>query len=175
MPIRYERDDARRRVVIAIQGPFEPADFLAVISRPLPDAGRGESKLGSRRIMVNGHDEHLKALADASDELASAASDDVTAQTPQTRTRVEKAIREYIDNLTPVIGAAAAFQFHASYQTWVDANGRQQRLIATLSGQSNTDAADVELLQQLQLEAEAAMAALDVARTVVQARIDEVD
>ena len=33
MPIRYERDDARRRVVITIQGPFEPADFLAVIER----------------------------------------------------------------------------------------------------------------------------------------------
>jgi hypothetical protein len=33
MPIRYERDDARRRVAIAIQGPFEPADFLAVIAR----------------------------------------------------------------------------------------------------------------------------------------------
>jgi hypothetical protein len=33
MPIRYERDDVRRRVVIGIQGPFEPADFLAVIER----------------------------------------------------------------------------------------------------------------------------------------------
>ena len=33
MSIRYERDDARRRVVISMQGPFEPADFLAVIER----------------------------------------------------------------------------------------------------------------------------------------------
>src|SRR5260221_8581422 len=33
MPIRYERDDASRRVVITLQGPFEPADFLAVIER----------------------------------------------------------------------------------------------------------------------------------------------
>jgi hypothetical protein len=33
MPIRYECDDVRRRVVITIQGPFEPADFLAVIER----------------------------------------------------------------------------------------------------------------------------------------------
>jgi hypothetical protein len=33
MPIRYERDDVLRRVVITIQGPFEPADFLAVIER----------------------------------------------------------------------------------------------------------------------------------------------
>jgi hypothetical protein len=33
MPIRYERDDDRRRVVITMDGPFEPADFLAVIER----------------------------------------------------------------------------------------------------------------------------------------------
>jgi hypothetical protein len=33
MPTHYERDDARRRVVITIQGPFEPTDFLAVIER----------------------------------------------------------------------------------------------------------------------------------------------
>jgi hypothetical protein len=33
MPTRYERDDAHRRVVITIQGPFEPADFMAVIER----------------------------------------------------------------------------------------------------------------------------------------------
>jgi len=33
MPIRYERDDAHRRVTITIQGPFEPADILAVIER----------------------------------------------------------------------------------------------------------------------------------------------
>ena len=37
MPIRYERDDARRRAVVTIQGPFEPADFQAVI-----DQWRGE-------------------------------------------------------------------------------------------------------------------------------------
>jgi hypothetical protein len=33
VPIRYERDDACRRVVITIQELFEPADFLAVIER----------------------------------------------------------------------------------------------------------------------------------------------
>jgi hypothetical protein len=33
MPDRYERDDDRRRVVITMDGPFEPADFLAVIER----------------------------------------------------------------------------------------------------------------------------------------------
>jgi hypothetical protein len=33
MPIRYERDDARRRVVVTMQGPFALADFLEVIDR----------------------------------------------------------------------------------------------------------------------------------------------
>jgi hypothetical protein len=33
MPIRYERDDARRRVVVTVQGPFSVADFLAVMER----------------------------------------------------------------------------------------------------------------------------------------------
>jgi hypothetical protein len=33
MPIHYERDDAHRRVMITIQGPFEPTDFMAVIER----------------------------------------------------------------------------------------------------------------------------------------------
>ena len=33
MPIRYERDDTRRRVVVTIQGPFALADFLEVIER----------------------------------------------------------------------------------------------------------------------------------------------
>jgi hypothetical protein len=33
MPIRYERDDARQRVTITIQGPFAVADFLAVIEQ----------------------------------------------------------------------------------------------------------------------------------------------
>jgi hypothetical protein len=32
MPIRYERDDGHRQV-ITIQGPFAPADFMAVIER----------------------------------------------------------------------------------------------------------------------------------------------
>jgi hypothetical protein len=33
MPTCYERDDVHRRVVITIQGPFEPADSLAAIER----------------------------------------------------------------------------------------------------------------------------------------------
>ena len=37
MPIRYERDDARRRVVVTMQGPFVLADFLEVIERQRRD------------------------------------------------------------------------------------------------------------------------------------------
>jgi hypothetical protein len=37
MPIRYETDDARRRVVVRMQGPFALADFLAVIERQRGD------------------------------------------------------------------------------------------------------------------------------------------
>jgi hypothetical protein len=37
MPIRYERDDASRRVVVTVEGPFAVADFLAVIERQRGD------------------------------------------------------------------------------------------------------------------------------------------
>jgi hypothetical protein len=33
MAIRYECDDSRRRLAITVQGPFEPAEFSAVIER----------------------------------------------------------------------------------------------------------------------------------------------
>jgi hypothetical protein len=37
MPIRYELDDFRRRVVVTVQGPFAPEDFRAVIERRRAD------------------------------------------------------------------------------------------------------------------------------------------
>ena len=37
MSIRYERDDASRRVVITVEGPFAAADFLAVMERQRAD------------------------------------------------------------------------------------------------------------------------------------------
>jgi hypothetical protein len=37
MPMRYERDDARRRVVVIMQGAFAMTDFLAVIERQWSD------------------------------------------------------------------------------------------------------------------------------------------
>ena len=33
MTVRYARDDARRRIVVTIQGPFALPDFLGVIER----------------------------------------------------------------------------------------------------------------------------------------------
>lgn len=33
MPIRYERDDARRRVVVTAEGTIDPYDTLGVIER----------------------------------------------------------------------------------------------------------------------------------------------
>ena len=37
MPVRYERDDARRRIVVTMQGPYALPDFLAVIERQQVD------------------------------------------------------------------------------------------------------------------------------------------
>jgi hypothetical protein len=37
MPVRYERDDARQRIVVTMQGPFALADFLSVIERQQAD------------------------------------------------------------------------------------------------------------------------------------------
>jgi hypothetical protein len=37
MPIRYELDDLRRRVVVTVHGPFAPEDFRAVIDRRRAD------------------------------------------------------------------------------------------------------------------------------------------
>jgi hypothetical protein len=37
MSIGYERDDARRRVVVTVAGPFAVADFLAVMERQRDD------------------------------------------------------------------------------------------------------------------------------------------
>jgi hypothetical protein len=33
MPVRYERNDAQRRVVVTVQGAFQTSDMLAVIER----------------------------------------------------------------------------------------------------------------------------------------------
>ena len=52
MPIRYERDDARRRVVVTIQGPFAVADFLAVMERQRDDGAWTYGMLSDLRGMT---------------------------------------------------------------------------------------------------------------------------
>ncbi len=48
MPFTYERDDARRRVVIAFHGPFQASDAFASIDRH-----RGEEGAGSYGVLYD--------------------------------------------------------------------------------------------------------------------------
>jgi len=120
---------------------------------------------------MGGH-ELWKALADASDEVGAAMSEYRAGQTPRTSTRIEKAIREYMDCLVPVIGAAAAFQFHASWETYIAVADRQTRLLAALSGQPRIDDADAAMLQELEHESQAAMAAHESAQAALRVQLD---
>ena len=52
MPIRYERDDARRRVVVTVEGPFAVADFLAVMERQRDDGAWTYGMLSDLRGMT---------------------------------------------------------------------------------------------------------------------------
>lgn len=52
MPVRYERDDARRRIVVTMQGPFALPDFLAVIDRQQADNAWGYGILYDLRGMT---------------------------------------------------------------------------------------------------------------------------
>src|SRR6202049_3753526 len=52
MPIHYERDDARRRVVVTVEGPFAVADFLAVMERQRADGAWTYGMLSDLRGMT---------------------------------------------------------------------------------------------------------------------------
>ena|ERR1700687_6091714 len=52
MPIHYERDDVRRRVVVTVQGPFAVADFLAVMERQRADGAWTYGMLSDLRGMT---------------------------------------------------------------------------------------------------------------------------
>src|ERR1700674_5117884 len=52
MPIRYERDDVNRRVVVTVQGPFAVADFLAVMERQRADGAWTYGMLSDLRGMT---------------------------------------------------------------------------------------------------------------------------
>jgi hypothetical protein len=116
-------------------------------------------------------DRELCELAGALDELVSAMNDYATTPTPGTRRRAEKADRECTDRLAPIIGAEAAFQFHASIQACTDVSERRERLLATLPSRSSIDTANATILQELKHEGEAAMAAFCVAQTAMHAQL----
>jgi hypothetical protein len=52
MPIRYERDDVRRRVMVTVEGPFAVADFLAVMERQRDDGAWTYAMLSDLRGMT---------------------------------------------------------------------------------------------------------------------------
>jgi hypothetical protein len=52
MPVRYERDDARRRVVVTVQGEFQTGDMLTVAERPLAEETSGYGMLFDLRRMT---------------------------------------------------------------------------------------------------------------------------
>ena len=52
MPIRYQRDDVRRRVMLTVEGPFAVADFLAVMERQRADNAGAYGMLADLRGMT---------------------------------------------------------------------------------------------------------------------------
>ena len=68
MPVRYERDDARRRIVVTIQSPFALADFLAVIERQ-----QSRSLLGLRRPLRSSRHDGQPTAADFRQSVSLAA------------------------------------------------------------------------------------------------------
>src|SRR5229473_38088 len=52
MPIRYERDDVSRRVMLTVQGPIEPDDAFAVIDRQRVDPTWSYGLLYDLRLMT---------------------------------------------------------------------------------------------------------------------------
>jgi hypothetical protein len=95
-------------------------------------------------------------------------------QSPATLATAQAAIREYLDRLTPVIGAEAAFTFQVAFETCQAAMDRLSMLNATLAAQGRPiDDADVELLQQVQQEQNAAVEACDLAGKEIDARLAE--
>jgi hypothetical protein len=70
MPIRYERDDARRRVVVIVQGTIEPDDAFAVIERQCLDDVWSYGLLYDRRHMTGRLDPRRAASSPGSGRAA---------------------------------------------------------------------------------------------------------
>jgi hypothetical protein len=114
-----------------------------------------------------------EALDEAGEEMAAAINDYFDAHPPYTATRVEQALREYVELLGPVVGEAAAFALRMRVEAYLTAADRQQRLIVSLSAQPNLDEADVKILAQGQVDIEMAQVALLDADETVKARLDK--
>jgi hypothetical protein len=69
MPVRYERDDARRRVVVTVEGAFQTSDQLTVIERQRAEDTWSYGMLFDMRRMT-GH----PTLADLREIMGQAAS-----------------------------------------------------------------------------------------------------
>jgi hypothetical protein len=69
MPVRYERDDSRRRVVVTSQGAFQMIDMLAVVERQRADDAWSYGTLFDLRGMIG-----QPALADLRELVGQSAS-----------------------------------------------------------------------------------------------------
>jgi hypothetical protein len=117
-------------------------------------------------------DDLWKRLAEATDAVTAAMSDYLATPTPQTRTRMETASRDYIDRLVPVIGEKAAFEFQDGWDVYIQKIDRRERLLATLSGQPDLSASDVELLDRLKSEIDNALKVFEATAVAMQTRLD---
>jgi hypothetical protein len=93
-----------------------------------------------------------------------------TAQTRKARMHAKKVSRECLDRLAPIIGAEAALEFHVSVEACIDIRDRLIRL-AAVSGQSGIDPAHTAMLQELECDGKAALAAFDAAQSAMHARL----
>ena len=114
-----------------------------------------------------------KELAEISRELVSEMREYAAARTPQNRTRVETRVFEFGGRLAPVIGGTAAYQFHAIWQTYMDAMDREMGLLAWLADHPGIDGteAEGELLPQFQAGTQAALGAFEAIQATADARI----
>src|ERR1700738_1037054 len=77
MPVRYERDDTRRRVVVTVHGAFQASDMLTVIERQRAENTWNYGTLFDLRRMA-GH----PTIADLRDLMSQASADPPAARRP---------------------------------------------------------------------------------------------
>jgi hypothetical protein len=72
--------------------------------------------------------------------------------------------------LRPSLAPTRALEFHASVEACIDMGDRRIRL-AAMSGQSGIDPAHAAMLQELECDGKAALAAFDAAQSAMHARL----